>query len=457
MINAQGIPENTIGFLSYARRDDEYNKDIITKLRGLLEQETSSRLGQDVRIFQDTQDISWGVRYLTEIGKQLGKVPFFIPVLSPSYFQSNYCIKELKAFLKLERTARLDKHILPILFIDYEHEKANIEKKIISELEKREHYNLRQVQQLHKIDRTYIFTLANDLKNRIVEYSKSLSRPLRVVSKSLDRDRGIKLVVPKTIKIRGGEFWMGSPPDDETAKPREKPYHKVKIKYDLEVGIYPITFQEWDSLADYCLDSRDFFKRVRREYKKRHCTDKNEFSLTLDSLKVHDEGWGRNKLPVINVSWDQAQVYAIGLSLFANRNYRLLSEAEWEYCCRAASAKQYAFGNDITQADANYGRVNGQTTPVNSGNPNGFGLYHMHGQVWEWVEDIYHDSYNEAPGDGSPWVDSHDKNFPLLRVVRGGSWKADPATIRSAFRGAHLPNHRVYNVGFRIACNLGRG
>jgi len=457
MINTQSIPENTIGFLSYARRDDLNSNKLITKLRDLLEKELSVKLGRDIKIFQDIEDISLGDGFWTEIEKKLKRVPFLIPILSPSYFQSKNCIRELTTFLKFEKKASHKKHILPIRFVDYKDKVKNVPKYIIDELEKRKCHDLRQMQQLHKINREDIVTLGNVFDDRIYESSKSLSTPLNVVSKSLDRGQEIKLVVPKTLKIRRGEFWMGSPPDDRTGKPAERPYHKVKIEYDLEVGVYPITFKEWDSFADYCRYNNGFFKLVRWEYKNRHHTDKNEFSLALDSLAVHDEKWGRNKLPLINVSWYQAQVYTIGLSIFTNKNYRLLSEAEWEYCCRAGSSKLYAFGNDITQADANYGRINGRTTPVNTGHPNAFGLYHMHGQVWEWVEDIYHDSYKRAPDDGNPWLDTYDKNSPLLRVVRGGSWKADPSTIRSASRGAHLPSHRVYNVGFRTACDLGRG
>jgi formylglycine-generating enzyme required for sulfatase activity len=155
------------------------------------------------------------------------------------------------------------------------------------------------------------------------------------------------------------------------------------------------------------------------------------------------------------------------------KSYRLPSEAEWEYACRAGTITRYAFGDAITPKDANYsesklrgflvavpgkttevGAYPGKTTEVGAYPPNAWGLHDMHGNVGEWVEDIYHDSYQGAPTDGAAWIDGEGENSVRDRVVRGGSWSDDPGLLRSAHRGgfgAFIP----YNfLGFRVARTL---
>lgn len=457
MMNNHSHQENYIGFLSYSCADNACTNNTITKICHSLENELYIRLGKKVKIFQDNKDIHIGEQYHTKIEELLETTPFFIPVLSPNYFKSRECLTELKKFLEIEKMNRYNDRILPIQFVDYDivKEDEDVDITLIYELEKRISHDFRRSQRWHRIYRYYIISFADDLVNRIRNSPEILSRHSYGNAKSFYADREVKPMVPQTVKVSRGEFWMGSPPNDNMGKSSERPYHKAKIDYDLMVGIYPITFDEWDSFAEYCRYYNDFFEDVCRVYDERFSADKNKLLIALDSLIVHDDTWGRNKLPLINVSWYQAQFYTIGLSLFTNRDFRLLSETEWEYCCRAGSITRYAFGDDITQADAVYGWLIGQTTPVKFGHPNAFGLYHMHGQVWEWVEDIYHDSYDGAPDDGSPWVDNSIERPP--RIVRGGSWKADPPAIRSAKRGYYLPDQRVYNLGFRIGYNLDRG
>ena len=124
------------------------------------------------------------------------------------------------------------------------------------------------------------------------------------------------------------------------------------------------------------------------------------------------------------------------------KSYRLPSEAEWEYACRAGTTTRYAFGDAITPKDANYSESKlGKTTEVGAYPPNAWGLHDMHGNVWEWVEDVYHDSYQGAPTDGSAWIDGEGENSSRVRVFRGGSWYRNPRVLRSALRDRDRSRH----------------
>lgn len=165
-------------------------------------------------------------------------------------------------------------------------------------------------------------------------------------------------------------------------------------------------------------------------------------------------------MPVVNVSWEDAQAFCQRLSLKTSRNYRLPSEAEWEYACRAGTQTYFAFGNALSSNLANYnslvpfGRAP-RKSPLQMATAvgqslvaNGFGLYDMHGNVWEWCADYWHDSYNGAPNDGKAWVgQSDDEN---LRVLRGGSWLSPALNVRSASRRKMPTFLKGADVGFRI-------
>jgi formylglycine-generating enzyme required for sulfatase activity len=219
---------------------------------------------------------------------------------------------------------------------------------------------------------------------------------------------------------------MGSPDDDDQALGDEKPPHRVKIGYRFAVGRYPVTFEEYDQ---FCADTG-------RE-------------------KPEDEGWGRERRPAVNVSWDDAQAYVKWLRGETGRRYRLPTEAEWEYACRARSTTCYCFGDDESQLGeyAWYsGNSDGQTHPVGEKQANGFGLHDMHGNVWEWVEDVWHEDYSgNPPDDGSAWVqDGYDD----CRVLRGGSRFDLSRILRSANRDGYVTVSRLNDVGFRVARTL---
>ncbi len=171
-----------------------------------------------------------------------------------------------------------------------------------------------------------------------------------------------------------------------------------------------------------------------------------------------------DKRPVEEVSWNDAVEFCKKLSQKTGRTYRLPSEAEWEYACRAGTTTPFYFGETITGELANYrareiyasepkGEYREQTTPVGQFPPNAFGLYDMHGNVWEWCQDTWHNNYNGAPKDGSASIDNNDSS---RRVLRGGSWLTYPARCRSANRSNFNPIFDISNIGLRVVCVLAR-
>jgi formylglycine-generating enzyme required for sulfatase activity len=234
-------------------------------------------------------------------------------------------------------------------------------------------------------------------------------------------DCGEMVVVP------GGAFMMGSPKEEKDHESVEEPQHKVSIKR-FAVSRFEVTFEEWDACV----------------------------TLGGCAFEPSDQGWGRGTRPVMDVSWDDAQQYVAWLSGRTGKTYRLLSEAEWEYVARGGTTTTYSWGDNIGKGNANCDGCGSQwdkrqTAPVGSFKPNAFGLYDMHGNVFQWVEDPWHGSYEGAPTDGSPWVEHGDMSG---RVVRGGSWNDYPQFLRAAFRSWYTSDDRYNVIGFRLARTL---
>jgi formylglycine-generating enzyme required for sulfatase activity len=172
--------------------------------------------------------------------------------------------------------------------------------------------------------------------------------------------------------------------------------------------------------------------------------------------KPPDSGFGRGIKPVINVSWDDARQYVAWFSRMTGKRYRLLTEAEFEYAVRAATQTAYSWGDEIGKGNANCGACgsrwdNRETSPAGSFKPNAFGLYDMHGNVWEWTEDCTHSDYNGAPQDGSAWT--ADANCSG-RDTRGGSWSSVPQNLRAASRFWGSTGNRSFTGGFRVGRTL---
>jgi formylglycine-generating enzyme required for sulfatase activity len=225
---------------------------------------------------------------------------------------------------------------------------------------------------------------------------------------------------PEMVVVPAGEFWMGS--KDGEGYDSERPRHKVTIPKPFAVGCYAVTFDEWDAAV----------------------------AAGGVTYKPSDQGWGRGRRPVINVNWNDAHAYIEWLSSKTGKRYRLLSETEWEYCCRAGTPPPYSFGGKESDLDryAWYSANSGyKTHPVGEKLPNEWGLHDMHGNVWEWCEDWWHGDYHNAPGDGSAWTTPGSG----YRVLRGGSWLYSPQVLRAARRSDITPDFRINNIGFRVA------
>jgi formylglycine-generating enzyme required for sulfatase activity len=245
---------------------------------------------------------------------------------------------------------------------------------------------------------------------------------------------------PQMVVVPAGSFLMGSPANEAGRDDDEGPQRTVTIARAFAVGKFEVRFDEWMQCV-----------------------------LEEECRMVSDESWGRGLRPVVNVSWNDAKRYVAWLAKKTGKPYRLLTEAEWEYAARAGSLTARYWGNSELEA-CQYANVADRTAkkkykdwtfldcedkyaeaaPVGAFRPNGFGLYDMLGNAWEWVEDCYHNSYRDRPVDGSAWMTKECQD----RVVRGGGWKFEPHFVRSASRSRGTPEDRGDPLGFRVARTL---
>lgn len=248
----------------------------------------------------------------------------------------------------------------------------------------------------------------------------------------------------RMMQIPGGTFNMGAPENEPGSLDREKPQHEVNIE-TFFLGKYPVTQAQWRFIAKLA---------------------PLEMELPLNPSRF--EG---NNNPVERISWYEAIEFCQRLSRHSRRQYYLSSEAQWEYACRAGTTTPFHFGNTLTAELANYrgtdnekynwsgsygsgpkGEYRETTTPVDYFEvANAFGLCDMHGNIWEWCADTWHDNYEGAPTDGSAWLDKIEESN---RIIRGGSWDGNPRDCRSATRDLNWPEAHSYVVGFRVCCRV---
>jgi formylglycine-generating enzyme required for sulfatase activity len=254
---------------------------------------------------------------------------------------------------------------------------------------------------------------------------------------------------PELVVLRAGRFQMGSSEHERKIAmasgaqknwlARETPQHWVGIERPFAMGRYPVTVGEWRAFAG-----------------------------ASGWQPGGDVDWAApgfaqtDRHPVVGVSWNDAQHYVAWLSERTGQRYRLPSEAEWEYACRAGSKTAFSFGDAIDTSKANYdgnftwnggprGEYRRGTTPVDQFAPNAWGLHDMHGNVWEWVQDVMHDNYEGAPLDGSAWETGGER---ARRILRGGSWLYNPRYLRSALRNGFSAVMSNDIVGFRVVREL---
>ena len=263
-------------------------------------------------------------------------------------------------------------------------------------------------------------------------------------------------VTLEMVRIPAGEYVMGAPEQEEESGDSERPQHVVKIA-EFGLGRYPITQEQWAVVAGW--------ESVDKE------------------LEPYPSTFNGYTHPVENVSWEDTKEFCGRLSKKTGKKYRLPTEAEWEYACRAINLEElsggdesekiqawnkkysqpFSFGETISADLSNYsgdyvygtgrkGEYQGKTTTVGNFPANNFGLHDMHGNVWEWCEDDYHDNYQDAPKDGRAWIDKDDSQ--TLKITRGGSWYVIPWYCRSAVRGWFSRADRRSSIGFRVAVSL---
>jgi formylglycine-generating enzyme required for sulfatase activity len=250
-------------------------------------------------------------------------------------------------------------------------------------------------------------------------------------TEALSDDIGIPMVF-----IPSGTFLMGSPDDEPDRRESEGPQHDVTLTAFC-LGQFPITQAQWRIVAEW--------KPVEHK---------------LESSPSRFKG---NRNPVESISWADAIEFCARLTRHTGRNYSLPSEAQWEYACRAGTTRPFHFGETLTAKLARYDcssvyaetpvekqKWQQSTSPVGSFPANAWGLYDMHGNVWEWCLDDWHDTYKGAPIDGSPWINRKAEKISR-NVLRGGSWTINPRVCRSATR--YDGNYALdFSLGFRVIC-----
>jgi formylglycine-generating enzyme required for sulfatase activity len=243
---------------------------------------------------------------------------------------------------------------------------------------------------------------------------------LTAATETLDLGKGVKL---ELVKINAGEFTMGSPSTEPDHDLSEEPQHKVTIAKPFYLGKFEITQAQWSVIRG----------------------NQSEFK-------------GDDKRAADGISWGDANNWCKDMSQRLKVKMRLPTEAEWEYACRAGTTTPFAFGAELKPDEANFKLTNvGKTSVVGSYKPNAWGLYDMHGNVWEWCQDTLQPDYTGAPADGSAWVDEKENKYN--RVRRGGSWQETAANCRSAVRfgspgDEKTPDMRNNQVGFRVVVEV---
>ena len=259
-------------------------------------------------------------------------------------------------------------------------------------------------------------------------------------------DKGVLSL--RMMQIPAGSFVMGSPETELEHEDNEGPQHEVTVP-QFFMAKYPVTQAQWRVVAAM-----------------------PQINQTLDPEPSHFKGDLR---PVEQVSWDDAVEFCDRLTLSTNRQYRLPTEAEWEYACRAGTTTPFHFGETLSTDYANYcgkdreisgtnysgayglgtkGEYREETTPVTQFDcANAYGLCDMHGNVWEWCQDHWHSNYEAAPTDGSAWLTDDDEAY---RVLRGGAWYNLPRYCRSAIRDLRTRENHSIRSGFRVSCSSPR-
>lgn len=444
------------GFWSYARHDGENSSGRMDLLHKLISDELGAQLavGRAADIFLDKSSIHTGDEWERMITDRLAEASFLIAILTPNFLQRPWCSKEIMLFRERERELGLSNLIFPIEYMDIadwrgraRHHVADQEAlKLLESRQIKSFADLRFDDPNSRDVRRFIHDLCKEIKDRLFPliYAPPTAQiPTTLTPPPAEPPRTAIIVPPhkpapqpgdvmreppgpEMVLIPAGTFLMGVP---EAESKREGtndndslPQHPVTIARPFWLGKYPVTRGEYAVFAAEIGRAGDLWTSPRFKQDDRH--------------------------PVVNVSHADAEAYVAWLSQKTGQQYRLPSEAEWEYAARATTTTARHWGDPAGKPGehAHFGSTDG-TCPVGRFAPNAFGLHDMLGNVWEWVADPWHSNYKGAPTDGSVWT----AGGAAYRVLRGGSWYDVARNVRSAFRYRSVPSVRVGLIGFRCA------
>lgn len=415
-------------FYSYSHRDEALKEKLdeqlsVLKRRGLIS------------TWHD-REIAAGTNWKDQIDDHLDTADVILLLVSPSFIASDYCWdREMKR--ALERHSRGHARVMPVIL-----RPCLWQETPFAELQAVPK-DARPVTLWQDQDEAF-FSIATAIQQAVKELQRtgpSTSSASPAQPKSAGSGSAFRVVAdpatlpdftafkeldvpwcPEMVVLPPGEFLMGRPTEDDDGSPGGR-QHLVKIGYRLAIGRYAVTFDEYDY---FCAE-----------------TGRN---------KPDDSGWGRGRRPVINVTWKDATWYCEWLTSETGCPYRLPTESEWEYSCRAGTRTRFAFGDRISTSKARYGLTSLSTVEVGEYQPNLWGLFDMHGNVYEWVRDAWCDDYAEDLCDGGPAPDTEGEE---RRVVRGGAWSwAESTGLRSYCRASFKYMESERNVGFRVARTL---
>ncbi len=439
-------------FLSYTRFDDRHDGGAISEFCRRLASAVQAVTGAPFEIFQDVEGIGIGEHWPGKLDRMLDEARFFIPILTPSYFTSEPCRDELAKFLRAEAERGRNDLVLPIYYIEcdlLEEEDLRSADPLASTIHERQRQDWRDLRYevfeagtvrraLERLARGIASARRHTMPApqpppaastpppapTTAQPTRSPPRAVATVPPPGTAFRDIDaLWCPELVVIPPGEFLMGSTEDDAQAYSDEKPQHRVRIGYPLAVGRYPVTFEEYDH----------FCEQSRRQ-------------------PPGDQGWGRGRRPVINVSWDDAKAYVEWLAAEAREPYRLADRSRvgirlprraqrpgtggaMRSRPRARTITAAILAGPARSAAIRPVPFNFTTCMATSGN----------GSRTAGMRPI-----EGAPEDGSPWLQGNNSR----RVVRGGSWDVDPRYLRAACRIRDDTDSRDVDLGFRVARTL---
>jgi formylglycine-generating enzyme required for sulfatase activity len=474
------------GFWSYSSTDDESSQGRLSQLRELLRSQLQLRIGRNpkVHIFQDVAAIPPGTDWERQIDDALKSSSFLIAIVTPALLQSEWCSREIMLFREKEAELGRNDLIFPLHYIDVNDLDPGSNEdchdvKVYSLLRSRQWIDFKQLTDaaspsanedvLKTLGRMAV-AIRGALRRAEPHASPATAQPSPEPPPPRPPLAGSTHIhdfpeAPTLVRVPAGRFLMGSASSEFGRDDDEGPRHEVEIEREFAIGIFPVTFSQWalaqvEGGVDYAPDDRN---------------------------------WGHGNQPVINVSSEDAQKYCAWLGKRTGKKYRLPTEAEWEYAARAGTTTPFWWGDRISPEQANYngqhpygdgpkGQYRKHPVPVNfqqfEANP--WGLYQVHGNIWEWCEDNWFADYNDAPRNGAaryapePQItnkqqmaasrpkflqrfstgrSSDDPRAPV-RVVRGGSWRLLPEDLRSARRMGYRQNYRGDTIGFRVARDL---